>query len=54
MRIAAQIYPQHAAWTDIRRAVVEAEAMGVDVVYTWDHFYPLLGDPEGRHFECSR
>jgi probable F420-dependent oxidoreductase len=52
MRIAAQIYPQHAAWTDIRRAVVEAEAMGVDVVYTWDHFYPLLGDPEGRHFEC--
>jgi probable F420-dependent oxidoreductase len=22
------------------------------VVYIWDHFYPLSGDPEGKNFEC--
>ncbi len=55
-RIAVQIHPQHADYADIRRAAVEAEALGVDVLYNWDHFYPLYGgDPDpiaGKHFEC--
>ncbi len=55
-RIAIQIHPQHADYADIRRAVLEAEALGVDVLYNWDHFYPLYGgDPDpiaGKHFEC--
>ena len=25
--------------------------MGVDSIWTWDHFYPLYGDPEETHFE---
>ncbi len=24
----------------------------MDVVFTWDHFFPLYGDPDGAHFEC--
>ena len=52
VRIAVSIYPEHAQYADIRRAAVEAEALGVDVVYTWDHFYPLMGNPDGEHFEC--
>ena len=52
VRIAVSIYPQHAEYADIRRAAEEAEALGIDVVYTWDHFYPLMGDPDGKHFEC--
>ncbi len=52
VRIAVSIYPEHAEYADIRRAAEEAEAIGVDVVYTWDHFYPLMGNPEGKHFEC--
>jgi probable F420-dependent oxidoreductase len=52
IRIAVSLYPQHAGYSDIRRAAQQAEALGVDVVYTWDHFYPLSGDPDGRHFEC--
>lgn len=52
IRIAVQIHPQHAEYADIRRAVMQAEEMGVDVVYNWDHFYPLYGDPDGKHFEC--
>lgn len=52
VRIAAQIQQQHADLRDIRHAVVSAEEMGADVVYVWDHFYPLRGDQGGKHFEC--
>ena len=26
--------------------------MGADTLFNWDHFYPLYGDPDGKHFEC--
>lgn len=52
IRIAVQLLPQHADYADIRRAVVAAEELGVDIVYNWDHFFPLRGDPDGKHFEC--
>ena len=52
VRLAVTIYPQHAEYANIRRAAQQAEALGVDVVYIWDHFYPLSGDPEGKNFEC--
>lgn len=52
IRIGVQLQPQHADYGDIRDAVARAEDLGVDVVYNWDHFYPLYGDPDGRHFEC--
>lgn len=26
--------------------------MGYDIVYTWDHFFPLYGETDGAHFEC--
>ena len=52
VRVGVQLRPQHADYPDIRRAVAEAEEIGVDVVFNWDHFYPLHGDPEGKHFEC--
>jgi probable F420-dependent oxidoreductase len=52
VRIGVQLQPQHAEYDDIRRAVTSAEEMGVDVLFNWDHFYPLSGEPEGKHFEC--
>ena len=33
-------------------AVAAAEEIGVDIVFNWDHFFPLYGDPDGKHFEC--
>jgi probable F420-dependent oxidoreductase len=51
-RIGLQLQPQHADYAAIRRTVAEAEEIGVDVVFNWDHFYPLYGDPDGQHFEC--
>jgi probable F420-dependent oxidoreductase len=52
IRIAAQLHPQHADYADIRRGAAAAEEAGVDLLLTWDHFYPLYGDPDGKHFEC--
>ncbi|MEZ5176483.1 MAG: LLM class F420-dependent oxidoreductase [Acidimicrobiia bacterium] len=56
VRVAVQLQPQHAEYAEIRRAVAAIEAMGVDVIYNWDHFFPLHGgipDPNvGKHFEC--
>jgi probable F420-dependent oxidoreductase len=52
IRIAAQLHPQHGEFADIRRAAVQAEEMGFDILYTWDHFFPLYGDRDGAHFEC--
>ena len=52
IRIAAQLHPQHGSWVDLRAGAIEAEALGYDIVYTWDHFFPLDGDPDGQHFEC--
>jgi probable F420-dependent oxidoreductase len=52
VRIGVQIQPQHADYRRIRSAVAEAEEAGVDVVFNWDHFFPLYGEPDGEHFEC--
>lgn len=52
IRIAVQIQPQHADYAKIRDTVLRAEELGVDIVFNWDHFFPLNGDPDGKHFEC--
>jgi len=52
IRIGVQIQPQHADYSAIRDAVAEAEEIGVDVAFNWDHFFPLYGKPDGKHFEC--
>lgn len=53
VRIGVQLQPQHAPdYGLIRDAVRRSEDLGVDVVFNWDHFYPLYGDPDGAHFEC--
>jgi probable F420-dependent oxidoreductase len=35
----------------MRKAWREAEELGVDTIYTWDHFYPLYGEADGKHWE---
>jgi len=52
MRIAVHLHPQHATYAQIREAAIEAEEIGADVIYNWDHFYPLYGEPDGEHFEA--
>ncbi len=50
-RVGVQLQPQHTSMADLRAAWETADAMGVDSIWTWDHFYPLYGDGDGPHFE---
>ena len=49
--VGLQIIPQHGDYEAMKRAWVEADGLGVDRLYNWDHFYPLSGDANGKHFE---
>jgi probable F420-dependent oxidoreductase len=49
--IGFQVIPQHGDFETMRRAWIEADALGADRIYNWDHFYPLSGGQDGKHFE---
>ena len=51
IRIGVQLAPQHSSYALLRDRVREIEDLGADVVFNWDHFFPLSGDPDGLHFE---
>ncbi len=50
-RVGVQLKNQHTSYADYAEGVRQAEAAGVDTIWNWDHFFPLSGDPNGRHFE---
>jgi probable F420-dependent oxidoreductase len=52
VRLAVQVLPQHGTFAAMREAAVEAEERGADVVFNWDHFFPLQEPMDGMHFEC--
>ncbi len=49
--VGVQLQPQHCSMANLREAWQAADAAGLDSIWTWDHFFPLFGDPEGDHFE---
>jgi probable F420-dependent oxidoreductase len=51
IRVGVQIQPQHSTIDEYRRAWHRADELGVDTIFNWDHFFPLDGDPNGRHWE---
>ena len=51
IRVGVQIQPQHASFAQMQQAWRDAEDLGVDSIYGWDHFYPLSGEPDGMHYE---
>jgi probable F420-dependent oxidoreductase len=51
IRVGCQVRPQGATMAALRRAWEEIDASGADALFTWDHFYPLFGDPDATHFE---
>ncbi len=50
-RVGVQLHPQLTTYASYADAVRQSEAMGVDSIWNWDHFFPLYGDPNGNHFE---
>ncbi|MBV9131785.1 MAG: LLM class F420-dependent oxidoreductase [Chloroflexi bacterium] len=51
-KVGVHIRPQHTTIEALRAAWKGADALGVDSITIWDHFYPLTGEPDGTHFEC--
>ncbi len=51
-KIGVQLHPQGAPVEQLRAAWLAADALGVDSIWLWDHFFPLYGDPDGPHFEA--
>jgi probable F420-dependent oxidoreductase len=51
IKVGVQLEPQHCSIGELRDAWRSAEALGVDSLWTWDHFFALDSDPDGRHFE---
>lgn len=45
IRVGVQVQPQHGSYAAIWEAWQAAEEAGTDVIYVWDHFFPLYGDP---------
>jgi probable F420-dependent oxidoreductase len=51
-RVGVQLHPQATTVDELRNAWRTADALGVDSIWVWDHFFPLYGDPNAAHFEA--
>jgi alkanesulfonate monooxygenase SsuD/methylene tetrahydromethanopterin reductase-like flavin-dependent oxidoreductase (luciferase family) len=51
-KVGVTIHPQQCTIQQLRDAWRRADELGVDSIWFWDHFFPLYGDPDGKHFEC--
>lgn len=52
LKVGVSLQPQHTTIDEYRQAWRRADALGVDSIWLWDHFFPLFGDPDGPHFEA--
>jgi probable F420-dependent oxidoreductase len=50
-KVGVQFHPQDCTIDELRTAWKAADALGVDSIWVWDHFYPLYGNPDAAHFE---
>jgi probable F420-dependent oxidoreductase len=61
IKIGVQLPPQRTSYAEYRQAWLQADHLGVDSIWNWDHFFPLttplsdpafVADPNGPHFEA--
>src|SRR5262245_10616072 len=45
LRFGVQPRPEHVSWSDLARAFHEADDLGLDSAFTFDHFMPIDGRP---------
>ncbi len=51
LRFGVQTHPEHAAFNDILRIWQDADELGLDTAFVFDHFIPIQGDRSGPCFE---
>jgi alkanesulfonate monooxygenase SsuD/methylene tetrahydromethanopterin reductase-like flavin-dependent oxidoreductase (luciferase family) len=51
IKVGVLVWNQYTAWPAMRDLGVRADALGYDSLWTWDHLYPIVGDPHGPFLE---
>jgi F420-dependent oxidoreductase-like protein len=51
VKLGALVWPQYTDWESLRDTGALVDRLGYDSLWTWDHLYPIVGDPEGPIFE---
>ena len=51
VKIGALCWNQYTDWPSLLEAGIRADRLGYDTLWTWDHLYPIVGDPHGPNYE---
>lgn len=51
MKLGVLLWPQYTDFESLRDTGALVDRLGYDTLWTWDHVYPIVGDPEGPIFE---
>jgi alkanesulfonate monooxygenase SsuD/methylene tetrahydromethanopterin reductase-like flavin-dependent oxidoreductase (luciferase family) len=51
VKLGALVWPQYTDWESLQQAGALVDRLGYDSLWTWDHVYPIVGDPDGPMFE---
>jgi alkanesulfonate monooxygenase SsuD/methylene tetrahydromethanopterin reductase-like flavin-dependent oxidoreductase (luciferase family) len=51
VKLGALCWNQYTDWPALLEAGRRADRLGYDSLWTWDHVYPIVGDPHGPNFE---
>jgi len=51
VKLGALVWPQYTDWESLQETGTLVDRLGYDSLWTWDHLYPIVGDPEGPIFE---
>ena len=52
VKLGALLWNQYTEWPPFLEAGLRAERLGYHSLWTWDHLYPIQGDPEGPMLEA--
>lgn len=51
VKLGANLWNQYVEWPRFLEGMLQAEELGFDSLWTWDHLYPIVGSWEGPAFE---
>jgi alkanesulfonate monooxygenase SsuD/methylene tetrahydromethanopterin reductase-like flavin-dependent oxidoreductase (luciferase family) len=51
VKLGALCWNQYTDWPALLQAGIRADRVGYDSLWTWDHLYPIIGDPHGPIYE---
>ena len=51
IKLGALCWNQYTDWPSLLEAGIRADRLGFSSLWTWDHLYPIVGDPHGPNYE---